>query len=146
DEGTARIIDGCPEMSYVTFGPYLQGLGIGDVAIELPSLTLVDRAWFRVNNVHAEFNQDLDVRLDEGAVLLDVQLHASEPNARTKGRGYSFASMGAIVRLAPRLEGGALHLDDPTIELTGDLSLKIGDTLMKAFKHRILSEFATKLN
>jgi len=150
DEGIPRIINAQPSMSYVTFGSYLKELGVDDIALDLPALTFIDRARFRLNNIHADFGGTLAIRLRQNEVMLDVHLRAPDPAVRGERNGFAFElvtfnSMIATLRLSPSIKDGALHLNDPILELTGELSSSFGDRLLKEFEHRVLSEFTRKL-
>jgi hypothetical protein len=178
---------GSQVMSYVTFGPYLQGQGVRDFVIDLPiteyspeqiqntggvtilaqyvathGFVFVDRVRFLVNNIHSSFDTDLAVRLGPDEILLDLQLHAPGPAVRGEGNGYTgvlvipiplgwedglcpdlnASDMKATLHLAPEIDAaGQLHLKDPTVELRGDISLSVGDDLVKDFKATIMKKF-----
>jgi hypothetical protein len=100
-------------MSFVTFGPLLNGFGVDDIPIDLPikeftldnirnsggfsvfgqyllthGLLFVDRFHFLVNNIHAIFDNDLEFSIKKNEVLLQLTLHAPDPAIRGEGNGY----------------------------------------------------------
>jgi hypothetical protein len=83
-------------------------------------------------------------------VLLDVHLRAPDPAVRGERNGFAFElvtfnNMIATIRLSPSIKDGALYLNDPVLELTGELSSSIGDRMLKEFEHRVIGEFTRKL-
>lgn len=100
-------------MSYITFGPLLNGFGINDIPIDLPikeftldnirnsggfsvfgqyllthGLLFVDRFRFLVNNINAIFDNDLEFSIEKNKILLQLTLHAPNPAIKGEGNGY----------------------------------------------------------
>jgi len=100
-------------MSYVKFGPFLNGSGIDDISVDLPikeftldniknsggfsvfgqyllthGLLFVDRFRFLVNNMHAVFDNDMEFSIEKNEILLQLTLHAPDPAIRGEGNGY----------------------------------------------------------
>ena len=189
--GTPKTIDGREVMSYISFGPTLQVFGVKDFAIDLPTIVFSfeqlqntggvtvlahyilahgivfsDRMRFLLNNIHADFDRDLTVRLEDGQIVLDLRLNAPDPAIRGEGNGFlgilgapiplgwedslcpdlSFTQMTATARFTPIVANGKLELQNPTVKPTGDLSLSIGDWLVKDYKAKMLDGFEKSLN
>lgn len=188
DAGVERTIqvNGVPRKtrSFLVFGPALADM---EIPIDLPvkeysvdqllghdtggvsilaqyvvthSAVFIDNARLLVNNVRANFDDDVNVRLADGEVLLEVSLHSDDPALRGEGNGYSgipfgipyplgwqdglcpdvtFDNMKIIIHLAPSLDAasGQLHLQNPTVKLDGGLALTVGDFLIESHKEEL---------
>ena len=181
-------------MSYIVFGPFIGATGLDAMGIDLPveekgideilnhdtggtsvllqyivsnSFVFIDQMRFLLNNIHANFDDDLQVRLAPGEVILDLTLHAPDPAVRGEGHGYTgFLGVpiplgwqdglapdvtidNAIVHLhlQPSLDTDAhqLHLADPTVELDAQFTLSIGDQYLEDQKEQWRQKFQDQL-
>jgi hypothetical protein len=142
------------------------GLTILAQYIATHGFVFADRVRFLVNNIHSSFDTDLAVRLGPGEVLLDLLLRSPDPAVRGEANGYtgvviipiplgwednlcpdlSASDMKATLHLVPEVDAsGQIHLKDPTVELRGDISLSVGDDLVKDFKATIMKKFQDRL-
>ena len=176
DNGTSVQIGGLERRSYIQFGP---GLGDRTVALELHEMTFspdqlvnantggtsllaqyfvthgfvfVDNIRFRVNNVHANLDEDASVRFVDGGLEISVKLHSSDPPILGEGNGYTSAlgiplPLGWQDGLCPDIRLGDLAavlaisisvdestqqvvVSEPTVRLTANVELSQFDFLL----------------
>lgn len=182
-------------MSYVAFGPTLNGFGVSDISVDLPKqefsldniknsggfsvfgqyllthgLLFVDRFRFQVNNVHAVFDNDLEVSLRQNEFLLQLTLHAPDPAIRGEGNGYhplfglipvplgwqdglcpdiAFDNLKIAIHLVPFIDSDQkLHFRDPTVTIeSATLSISVLDWLSLAdnIKNKAVESFRNSL-
>lgn len=178
--------------SYIAFGPLIQGMGLEGIPLDLPvrdygidqlininsggaallgefsafgGFAIVDRVRWLLNNVHADFDNDLVVRLGEGEIVLDLTLEAPDPAARGEGNGYLFVpvpiplgfrdklcpdvtldDLHAVLHLTPTIESGVIHLAPLRAELIGNITLSLGDALAGDYKQTVLMNAQDLLN
>ncbi len=182
-------------MSFVSFGSLLNGFGIDDIPIDLPikeftldnirnsggfsvfgqyllthGLLFVDKFRFLVNNIHAIFDNDLEFSIEKNEILLQLNLHASDPAIRGEGNGYhplfglipiplgwrdglcpdiAIDKLKIAIHLSPFLdENNKLHLNDPTVSIVeGELSISVLDWLPLAeeIKNNAMENFRSNL-
>lgn len=192
-EGLPRTIAAKSVMSYIAFGPFLEGEGVADFAIDVPqveytaeqfvksggsitfaqdilshTLVFIERFRYLVNNIHANFDEDLTIRLGDNEVLLDLRLQAPDPAVRGEGFGYTgvllipiplgwrdglapdiaFNSIVATLHLVPAVANGQLTLQPPSVSLTGGLTLSIGviDGAIEDLKNQLRDGFGESLS
>jgi hypothetical protein len=181
-------------MSYIVFGGFVGAMGLDSMAIDLPveekgideildtdtggtsvlvqfivssSFVFIDQVRFLLNNIHANFDDDLQVRLAPGEVILDLTLHAPDPAVRGEGHGYTgflgipiplgwrdglapdvtISNAIVHVHLKPSLDTSAhqLHIAGPTVELDAQFTLSLLDQYVQDQKKRLRQKFQDQL-
>lgn len=181
-------------MSYLSFGPILNGFGINDFAVDLPrkeftlddiknsggfsvfgqyllthGLFFVDRFRFLINNIYAEFDNDLAVSFGNNEILLHINLHAPNPAILGEGNGYhplfgiipiplgwrdglcpdiAMENMELTIHLIPFIDDNKkLRLKDPLVDFTAKPTLSVLDWLPLAedIKRPMLEKFRVSL-
>ncbi len=126
----------------------------------------VDKFHFFINDIYSDLTSDRTVRFHNNEILLDFKLHSPNPAIRGEGNGYTGAlivpipigwqdglcpdislnNMSVTIHITPFVDGNhKLHLQDPRVDVNGDLSLSVGDWLAKDIKKKVLTIFQSKL-